>query len=100
MTAKEKIENYLAKALETFRKLSKREKVLIIVPSVFLVIFILYSLILTPVVQAFSKQQEELTEARVNLEVLSTMLEKYGKLKSRRQEIEEQYKEIEIKESG
>lgn len=97
---KQRIKENFQKVVVWFQKLSRREKLLILVPSVLAILFVCYSLILTPVQEAFAKQKEDIKQAQINMEIADTTLKDYFRLKNRREEIEEQYKEIESKESG
>jgi hypothetical protein len=89
-----------SRGMAWFNKLSKREKLLVGVPIPIILFFILHAAIYTPVMEAFASQNARLEESTANIKIIAAMLEKYQRLKSRRANIEEQYKEIEIKESG
>jgi hypothetical protein len=96
----ETLKIYLAKVQKWFNTLSKREQLMVGVPIIGLLIFLFHSSIYAPVSEALANQEAKLVETTQNISIVAAMLEKHEKLKARRAEIEEEYKEIEIKESG
>jgi Type II secretion system (T2SS), protein M len=100
MKIREQYNSIKTKTLLWFSKLSKREKLLIVTPSIVLVLMAFYSLVFTPIQSAFAKQSEELENSQKNVGILSVMLDRYTRLKVRREEIELQYKGIENRENG
>lgn len=83
-----------------FNSLSGREKLMVGLPIPVVIFILLHSMIYTPIVEAFNSQETKLQESTQNIQIIAAMLDKYQRLKNRRANIEEQYKEIEIKESG
>ncbi len=94
------MKEYYLKALHWFNGLTTREKVLVGLPIPVILIVIFHSSIYSPTVELFNAQSAKLEESSQNIKIIATMLEKYHRLKARRAAIEEEYKEIEIKESG
>lgn len=94
------IKNLIAYLQARFLSLSRRERLLICIPVVLVGIFIIHSFIIRPVAEARERQDRKLEEVEQNIKIIAAMLEKHKRLKTRRQEVEEQYKEIEIKEPG
>lgn len=91
---------YLDKIKAWYLALSKREKVMVAVPIAGVVIFVLHSSIYLPLSSTLGKQKLQLEETTQNIKIVAAMIDKHEKLKARRAAIEEEYKEIEIKESG
>lgn len=97
---KEKLLDLIKKFNLHFEKLSKRERLLIAIPAILVIIFISYELLVIPTKEAFLAQELEYKKAEDNLDNLAIALERYVKLKNRLKDIEEQYREIETTESG
>ena len=94
------IKPHLNKAKIWFNQLTSREKVIITVPLFILVLLILHAFIYVPFSAALNNQRDSIEEAMQNMKIIPAMLDKQRRLKIRQKEIEDQYKEIEFKESG
>lgn len=93
-------ERYRAAFRAWYGKLSKRERHLLSAPLIVVALLLVYVILYRPVASAFAAQRSELAEADLEIKRISALLDKYTRLRAKRQEIENQYREIEIKEGG
>ena len=77
--------------------LSVREKAILAVAALMIVTYLSY-LIIVPVRAAFVSQNDELARLSSELEGVDRVLDTYVKLKQRRDQIEQEYSDIEVKE--
>ena len=94
------LEKYRTAAVAWATKLSKRERLLIGLPIPIVLVILIYSLLYSPIAEAFATQQQEVEAAQLEIKSVALLLEKFKVLRSRRQELETRYREIEIKEGG
>ena len=99
MAFKENFEKYKAILLTQLERLSNRERGILVVSVIILVLFAA-SKIYTSVSMVYSLQSANLEQAQRDLDMAGKLLQRYSKLKARRTEIEAKYKQIEIKEGG
>ncbi len=86
-------------ALTKFQALTKREKGIIILAVLVAISMLLYQ-IYEPIREAFRRQDERLASLELNMKGVGTSIERYMKLKARRDKIEADYKGIEFKEGA
>jgi hypothetical protein len=82
------------KALAAFQKLSVRERGLIVGGLATLIGMGIYSFVITPVQEAFSRQARIRSELEKSIEAVPDMIGRYAKLVKRRQEIESFYEKL------
>ena len=93
----DRMKEYLKAGVEYYRKMSQREKVIIAAALCVAAFMGIYEASV-PIIDAFESQQTELLKAEENLSTAARELARYTNLKSRRDEIENVYKAVEIKE--
>ncbi|MBX7145178.1 MAG: hypothetical protein K1X79_12055 [Oligoflexia bacterium] len=93
------LKEQLAKLLAAFNALSGREKGLIVAGAAVMCLLGLYK-VYEPVQLVFSEQVQEVQKAENDARSASALLERYAKLKARRDAIEREYKEVEFKEGA
>ena len=89
---KEKFVAYAAKS-------SARERALAVIAGLSIVTVLGYQSV-TWVSTQFQEQDQRLTESKKNLERAAVLLDSYVKLSARKQQIEKEYQQIELKEGG
>lgn len=89
----------LAKLVNIFHALSAREKGLIVAGTFVLFLVGLYK-VYEPVRDVFSQQIQDLQKVEGDARSASALLERYSKLKAKRDSIEREYKEVEFKEGA
>lgn len=87
----------LQQTLEKYKKLTSREHLIISCAIVTLILMATYK-IYEPIQAAFTNQNTQLAQVESQAKTVGPMLERYAKLKSRRDAIEREYKEVEFKE--
>ena len=92
-----RINEFSEKARDYYLKLSQREKMFICLVLIVAAVIGLYEASV-PVVDAFEAQSMELIKSEENLGTAAREIARYATLKSRRDEIENLYKAVEIKE--
>lgn len=86
-------------ALAKYQGLTAREKIIIIVALIVAVFIALYQ-IYEPIRGSFQNQQERITALEASMKNAGLSIERYIKLKARRDKIEQEYKGIEFKEGA
>ena len=97
--AKAQSSAFLGKLLDSFRKLSRREQGLVGGAFAVLLVVVGY-LVYEPIQDSFDHQALALTEARGRTKTVGGTLERYLKLKAKRDSIESRYREVEFKEGA
>lgn len=95
----ESLKNRLDPLRQYFAKLSSREKAILAVAAV-MIALVVVSKSYDWVSGVFEEQTVRLDKAEQDLQAAAAMLQRHAKLRSRRDEIEAMYSEIEIKEGG
>lgn len=86
-----------ARVIAWFKSLSARERGILAVAALLLFIYLGYEIVV-PVKAAFASQSEELDRLALELDGVDRVLDNYVKLKRRRDQIEHEYSDIEVKE--
>lgn len=82
-----------------FSALTQREKVIIVAAGLVAVCMLSYQ-IYEPIRRTFHEQAEQITTLEGTMKGVGTTLERYVKLKARRDAIEDEYKEVDFKEGA
>lgn len=82
-----------------YQALTVREKVIIIVAAAVALGILLYK-IYEPIQRVFVQQKDELSTLSASMQTVAPQVERYVKLRARRDAIEEEYKEVEFKEGA
>ncbi|MBN8550584.1 MAG: type II secretion system protein M [Deltaproteobacteria bacterium] len=82
-----------------YQALTAREKVIIIVAAIVAVFILLYQ-VYEPIRRIFTQQKEQLSTLDASMKTVAPGIERYVKLRARRDAIEEEYKEVEFKEGA
>lgn len=90
---------YANKAVAYYTGLTSREQTILSVAAVLLVLMGVYQ-VYVPIRDLFVDQSIELMEARANVDTISRELKYYYQLRSRRDDIENAYKQVEAKEGA
>lgn len=99
MVFPERVQALWDRAVGEYKRFSPRERNLVLAAFATVVLIGTY-LVYEPVAEAFSSQAIAIADAEQSVKRLSLELERYGKFESRRREIENRYKEVEIKEGA
>lgn len=89
----------IQQASQYFAKLSGREKILVLVAAIGILFSGAY-LIYSPIEEAFLEQSRQLEDTARNLQNVSAALARYKKLGARREEVEREFREVEIAEGA
>ncbi|MCO6431878.1 MAG: hypothetical protein J5J00_13545 [Deltaproteobacteria bacterium] len=87
-------QKYSSAARINYNKLSSRERVLIIVPLLVIGVLSLHFYIIQPVSATFASQRETIAALDTQVKVFGEVIKEYSRLKARRHQIEEEYKEV------
>jgi Type II secretion system (T2SS), protein M len=90
----EAVKTSMQKGMIAFQKLSGRERWLIVGGVITLVGMGIYTFLVTPVQEAFTRQARARAELEKSLEVVPDMIGRYAKLVRHRQEIESFYEKL------
>lgn len=94
-----KLNQYWSQAKTQFAALSGRERSLIVLCLVAIGFIGLYQ-IYEPIDAAFRAQAQKLAQIEANVKALGPALERFAKLRTRRDAIEQEYREVEFKEGA
>jgi len=83
---------------EQMSKLSLRERVFLLACVIVVSGFAMYEFVITPFSEALHAQSAQMEALERSVGTLGVLLNRYQKLQEKRQAIEEQYREVEIKE--
>lgn len=97
MSSRFSVRSVSSSVREYLKKLSKREKVIILVAGVMVIGTLIYS-IYQPMERAFEEQQVKIDDTAQELERTTIALARYAKLKTKRDEIERSNREVEFSE--
>lgn len=93
------IEQLRIRAIEQYRKMDRREIVLVAL-AMFMISLVLVSQVWGWVSSAYETQAAELEQTEKEVQEVSALLQRYLRLQQRRTAIEASYQQIEIKEGG
>lgn len=93
------IEKLTVASRQYFATLSSRERVLVAICGVAVLVSALY-LIYAPIEESFAAQERELNDATLKLQNVAAALTRYQKLRARREEVEREFREVEISEGA
>jgi hypothetical protein len=92
-------EKLLAQLREGSKKLSRREKILVLLGGLFVLVSA-GNIVYEPVREAFIAQETRYDETAQQLQYVAAALSRYQKLQVRRDEIEKDFREVEIEEGA
>jgi len=93
------LDKILALLRESSKKLSRREKLLVLFAVIFVAVSAL-NLIYGPIRDALVRQEDRYNETTQQLQYVAAALSRYQKLQIRRDEIEREFREVEIEEGA
>ncbi len=98
-TLSEALRPHIKHGKEYYAKLSGRERVLVLFGALALSISALY-LVYSPIEEAFVIQSQALNDVSLKLQNVSAALARHQKLRARREEVEREFREVEIAEGA
>lgn len=98
MRVKESIASSIRPLVEKFQSLSSRERSLILGGVLVAIPIFAYQIAIVPAKEAFTKQTVEFEKLNQDLKALPHVLDRYKKFKARKEQLEQEFREVEIKE--
>lgn len=92
------IKKYRDSALVWLKNLSLRERLLLIGGVIVLIPVLLYKMAYLPSYEAFSAQYQTLTKLQEDYKTIPFILDRYKRSRTKKEQIENEFKEVEIKE--
>ena len=98
MRIKERVISSLEPVTAKFQALSSRERSLILGGIMLAIPILLYEMAVVPAREAFSEQTQAYEKISQDLKALPHVLDRYKRFKARKEQLEQEFREVEIKE--